>query len=273
MTPTFASRRIAVNGLTLNVIVEGQGPDVLLVHGFPDDHAVWRHQIPALVAAGYRVIAPDTRGCGESEMAPRVRDYKLGLLVADLVGVLDALGVQQARVVAHDWGAAIAWHLCMQHPERVQRYAALSVGHPSAYAAGTLEQKLKGWYVLFFQLRGVAEWAMRAFGWFAFRRILGFASEWTQWRERLSRPGRLTAGINYYRANLDLVLPRKRAQVTVPVMGVYSTRDRFLAEEQMRESARFVSGPWRFERIDGVSHWMQLEAPERVNALLLDHLQ
>lgn len=273
-TRMAVAHRIAVNGITLNVVVEGEGPDVLLVHGFPDDHEVWRKQIPVLVAAGYRVIAPDTRGCGQSDMPPRVADYKLPNLVGDLVRVLDALNVRKVRLVAHDWGAVIAWHLCMHHPERVERYAALSVGHPKAYANGPLEQKLKSWYVLAFQLRGTPEWALRAAGWRFFRALTRLPSEWPNWHAKLSRPGRLTAGINYYRANLRLLLlPIDRPKVRVAVMGVYSTGDRYLAEAQMVDTSQYVSGPWRFERIEGVSHWMQLEAPEKVNALLLDFLR
>src|SRR5450631_2812153 len=101
----FNRRTVNVNGQQLNVIVEGQGPDVLLVHGFPDDLTVWRHQIPVLVAAGYRVIALDTRGCGESEVPPSTADYRIEKLVPDIVGVLDALGIRTVRLVGHDWGA------------------------------------------------------------------------------------------------------------------------------------------------------------------------
>lgn len=270
---TFHSQRIAIDGVDLNVIVEGQGPDVLLVHGFPDDHQVWRHQIPALVQAGYRVIAPDTRGCGDSAVPPRVADYRIDRLVDDLIGVLDALGVKKVKLVGHDWGAVIAWWLCMRHPERVERYAALSVGHLSAYARGPLMQKLKGWYIAFFQLRGLAEWALRAGQWWLLRRFSRFPSEAPRWIAQLGRPGRLTAAINYYRANIALVIPRALPTVRVPVMGVFSTRDAFLVEQQMLDTPRYLTGPWRYECLPGVSHWMQLEAPDHVSALLLDYLR
>jgi pimeloyl-ACP methyl ester carboxylesterase len=101
---TINRRRMRVNDVELNVVVQGEGPDVLLVHGFPDDHTVWRNQIPALVDAGYRVIAVDTRGCGESEIKPREGDYAIDKLVADLVALLDALGIAKVRLVGHDWG-------------------------------------------------------------------------------------------------------------------------------------------------------------------------
>lgn len=100
--------RLRIDGLSFNVLDEGAGEPVLLVHGFPDDHTVWRNQVSALVAAGYRVIAPDNGGCGETDMAARTRDYLLPRLVADLVGVLDALGIARVKLVGHDWGAVIA---------------------------------------------------------------------------------------------------------------------------------------------------------------------
>ena len=264
---------VSTNGVKLHVVIEGNGPDVLLVHGFPDDGNVWRKQVPALVKAGYRVIVPDTRGCGESETPTGTAAYTLDNLVADLVAVLDAFGIDKVRLVAHDWGAVIGWQFCIRHPERVERYIALSVGHPNAYAQGPLEQKLKGWYVLFFQLRGVAEWALRLGGWRLFRAVTRFPSEASQWIGKLSRPGRLTAAINYYRANIRLLFKSDWPAVTVPVFGIWSSGDAFLAEAQMVNTQRFVTSDWRYERVDGASHWLQLDAPERVNALLVDALR
>ena len=267
------ARKLRVNGIDLNVVFEGDGPPVLLVHGFPDDHTVWRRQIPALVAAGYMVIAPDTRGCGESDAPAGARHYAMDLLVADLVALLDQLGIAKVRLVAHDWGAAISWTLAMRYPERVDRYAALSVGHLSAYARGPLEQKLKGWYIVFFQLRGLAEWLLRLGDWRMFRAVTRFPEEASQWIAKLSRPGRLTAAINYYRANIGMILPRPLPAVPVPVMGVWSSGDAFLAEAQMVDTKKYVTGAWRYERIEGANHWLQLTAPDRVNALLLDFLR
>lgn len=266
-------RRIRVNGIELNVVVEGQGPDVLLLHGFPDSLEVWREQIPALVAAGYRVIAPDLRGYGASE-APEGRNaYAIAEVVADLVALLDVLGVSRTRLVGHDWGAVLGWQLCIRHAGRIDRYAALSVGHPNAYARASLEQKLKGWYVLLFQVPGLAEWLLRANHWWGFRRFARFDDEMPHWIAKLSAPGRLTAGINYYRANLGLLLRWNWPTVTVPVMGVWSDGDDFLTESQMRDSRRYVSAPFRYERIAGANHWLQLTAAARVNALLLDFLR
>ncbi len=269
----FPSRRMVINGLDYHVIVAGQGPDVLLVHGFPDDHEVWRHQIPALVQAGYRVIAPDMRGCGLTEAPRDVSAYRIDRLAGDLVAILDALGIDRVRLVGHDWGALLSWWLCFRHPERVAKYIALSVGHLSAYTRAPLEQKAMAWYVLFFQLRGVAEWVMKARDWRFVRWFTRDHPEVERWKAKLSRPGRLTAAINWYRANLVLVLPKGYPKPALPVTGIWSSGDRYLCEAQMRDTEHWVEGPWRFVRLDGLSHWMQLDAPAVVNPLLCDALR
>ena len=260
-----------VNGIDMSAVIAGQGPDVLLLHGFPDTHSVWRKQIPALVSAGYRVIAPDTRGCGQTEMPSAPSDYKIEHLVADAIGLLDAVGSSTVRLVGHDWGAIIGWQLCMRHPERIDRFAALSVGHPAAYASAGFMQKLKGHYIFVLQLPGLAEYIITCRNWFLLRFLTQYPSEFSNWHTSLSRPGRLTAGANYYRANLGLLLrPRAWPPLDIPVMGLWSDGDRFLVESQMLDSRQYLTGPWRYERISGASHWLQLDAPEKVNSLLLD---
>jgi pimeloyl-ACP methyl ester carboxylesterase len=234
-----------VNGIDLHAVVEGQGPPVLLIHGFPDTSAVWRTQILPLVAAGFRVIVPDLRGFGLSQAPEEVSAYRLDALVADLVGLLDALGIARARVVGHDWGAMIGWSLTMHHPDRVECFVALSVGHPAAYLRAPLTQKRKGWYSLFFQLRGVAEWLLSRNRWRLFTALTNFRSESPGWIAHLSRPRRLTAALNVYRANAGLILRGRWPPMRVPVMGVWSTDDAFLVEAQMTGSSRYVLGPWR----------------------------
>src|SRR3954470_12347563 len=125
-------RRVRGDGVELDVLDEGSGPVVLLVHGFPDSSHLWRGQVPALTGAGLRVIAPDMRGFGASHKPERVEDYRLSRAVADLVAVLDELEVERVRVVGHDWGAGVAWVLAALHPARVERLVAMSVGHPGA---------------------------------------------------------------------------------------------------------------------------------------------
>lgn len=270
---SVTTRVMHVNGVDLNVAIVGEGPDVLLVHGFPDCHDVWRHQIPALVNAGYRVIAPDTRGCGDSAISPSVPDYHVDNLVVDLVGLLDELGIEKVRLVGHDFGAVFCWQLVLKHPDRVDRYVALSVGHMSAYARAGLLQKLKGYYVLLLQLRGVSELLLRCCNWLPFRLMTRFKPEFEHWRTQLSRPGRLTAALSYYRANLRHAFSRNLPPATVPVLGVWSSKDIALAEDQMVNSENYVQADWQYRRIEGASHWLQLDAPDEINAILLDYLK
>jgi pimeloyl-ACP methyl ester carboxylesterase len=263
---------LRIGSLDFNVLVEGEGPDVLLVHGFPDSNSVWRNQIPALVEAGFRVIAPDLRGFGESAVPKHVTDFRIDRYVADLVAILDELGAEKVRVAGHDWGAAVGWQLCMQHEERVDRYAAIAVGHPNAYARDGIAGKLRAYYIGFFQIRGVSEKAVAVNDWWLWRRMLRYDREMETWKADLSRPGRLTAAINIYRANPTMLLAHDWPTVSVPVLGIWGEGDVALVERQMIDSRKYVTGPWRYERVDGGTHWVQLEAPEKTNALLLDFL-
>ena len=269
----YAGQILRVNGLDLHVVTAGQGPEVLLVHGFPDTQAVWRKQIPVLVGAGYRVIAPDLRGFGASEAPREISAYRIDRLVDDLVGLLDQLGAERVRLVGHDWGSIAGWQLCMRSPERVDRFAALSVGHPNAYARGGVMQKLKAYYILFAQLRGVAEWMIPLGDWWLLRVMTRHHEEFHRWRAALSRPGRLTAALGVYRANLRLFFRRSYPPVRVPVLGIWSSRDIALAERQMTLSGQYVTAPWQYARFDGASHWLQLDVPDQVNPLLLDFLK
>lgn len=266
---------IRLNGLQFNVFHAGpeDGPPVLLVHGFPDDHMIWREQVPALVAAGYRVIAPDTRGCGESEMAATRADYDLTHLVADVRALLDHYGIAKVKLVAHDWGAVIGWYFAMAHPERVERYCALSVGHPYCYAHGGIKQKLIGWYTFFFFVcREFGAWLLQRGDWWLLRRAFDLKGELPHVLRRMSRPGRLIAGMNYYIANLKLLFAPARP-VHVPVFGIWSDGDKFLVERQMTDSARLVTQSWRYARVEGAYHWLQVDRPDQVTPLVLNYLR
>lgn len=269
----LAGQTLHVNGLDLNVVIVGQGPDVMLVHGFPDTHAVWRKQIPPLVAAGYRVIAPDLRGFGESEAPRETSAYRVDHLVDDLVGLLERLDIERVRLIGHDWGSIVGWQLCMRSPERVDRFVALSVGHPSAYARGGVKQKLKAYYILFAQARSLPEFLLRLGDWWLLRLMTRHHEEFERWRAALSSPGRLTAALGVYRANLGLFVRRTHPPVRVPVLGIWSSRDIALAEQQMTLSEGYVAARWQYVRIDGASHWLQLDVPEQVSRLLLDFLR
>lgn len=262
-----------INGLSFHVVDEGRGTPVVLLHGFPDSSRLWRHQVPALVDAGYRVIAPDLRGFGESEKPQEVGAYAMPILVSDVVGILDALGVERAHVVGHDWGAVLAWTFAALLPDRVERLVALSVGHPNAFPELPIEQREKSWYMLLFQFEDVAEQLLQRDDWKLFREWTRGDGEGDRYVEDLARPGALTAGLNWYRANAapaaQLEAPLQLPAVAAPTLGIWSSRDHYLIEDGLRGSAKHVSGPWRYERIDGASHWIPLDAAERLNELLL----
>jgi len=269
-------RRVTGDGITLAVLDEGEGRPVVLLHGFPDSSYVWRHQVPALVATGLRVVAPDLRGLGESDKPEAVEEYAISRSIADVLAVMDALGIERAHVVGHDWGAAVAWILAAAHPARVERLVAMSVGHPNTLRDRSIEQREKAWYQLLFQFTGVAEELVMRGDWKLFREFLRGDGDVERYVADLSRPGALTAGLNWYRANAaphrELERRPPLPAVAAPTLGLWSSGDNYLTEDRMLRSAAHVSGPWRYERIERASHWMQLDTPERVNELLLGFL-
>jgi pimeloyl-ACP methyl ester carboxylesterase len=183
---------------------------------------------------------------------------------------------ERAHVVGHDWGAGLAWALAAFVPDRVDRLVVLSVGHPTSYRVPSLELRQKGWYQLLFQFEGIAEQLVMQDDWRLFRQLLGDAADSERFLADLSRPGALTAGLNWYRANSDprheVGAARPFPAVDAPTLALWSSGDAYLTEEPVIQSAEHVTGPWRYERIDGAGHWMQVDAPERINELLLEFL-
>jgi pimeloyl-ACP methyl ester carboxylesterase len=223
------------------------------------------------------VIVPDQRGYGRSDKPADAESYSIPFLVGDLVSVLDHVGVERAHVVGHDWGAAVAWATGSLVADRVDHLAALSVGFPTSYANAGLPQREKSWYMLLYQFAGIAEQWLTADGWKNFREWSRYpASEVDGVIADLERDASLTPGLNWYRANVSpqalVDPPLELPAVAAPTMGVWSTGDPHLLEPQMTGSAEWVAGGWRYERIDGAGHWMQLEAPDKVTELLLDFL-
>jgi pimeloyl-ACP methyl ester carboxylesterase len=277
--------RVKVGDIRLSVTQEGQGEPVILLHGFPELAYSWRHQIPALAAAGHRVIAPDLRGYGGSDRPSRVEDYGIQALTGDVIGLLDALGIERAHVVGHDWGGSLAWVSAALRPERLSSLVILNSPHPVASAEARNEdpeQRAKSWYMLLFQFPGVAEAWLSGNNFHNLRDMLfrnaapgtfGPEDE-AVFLEAFGREGALTAALNYYRANMPAAAwlrpPPQLPPVTVPTMIVWGEADTYLGLGLLERSIAKVEGPLRVERLPGVSHWVQQEAPDDVNRLLLD---
>lgn len=276
MKRVLSGRMIEANGLKHFVVDEGSGPAVVLIHGFPDSADLWRNQVPALVDAGFRVIAPDLRGLGDSDKPEGVQNYVILNAMADVRAIMDELGVERAHVVGHDFGAGVAWVTAIAQPERVEKLVVLSVGHPGTFNRPVFKQMQMSWYTFFFQFEGIAETVLMRDNWSLFREWLSSSPDRERSIEAMSRPGALTAGLSWYRANIrpevwgiEIPFP----EVSAPTMGIWGSEDFALSEEQMTDSVQYLAGEWRYERIDGAGHWFMLEKPDEVNALLLDFLK
>lgn len=267
--------RSVANGVGIEFDVTGSGRPVVLLHGFPDSGRLWRHQVPALAEAGFQVIVPDLRGYGRSDKPAEVEAYRMSRLVTDVLGVLDTLGAERAHIVGHDWGATLAWVVASFAPDRVDHLAVLSVGHPSAIRNAGVRQWEKSWYMLLFQFPGIAEEWLSTNDWAEFR-------QWARHPDadavvaELEASGSLTPGLNWYRANRPpsswVEPPPQLPLIQSPTIGIWSSGDFALTEEQMTGSARYVAGPCRYERLEGPGHWIPLEAPGEINRLLADFL-
>jgi epoxide hydrolase 4 len=274
-----------VNGVRLHYVEAGSGPLVILLHGFPEFWYSWRHQIPALAAAGFHVIAPDLRGYNLSDKPAGVSAYRIDVLLGDVIGLIDHAGAEKAAIVGHDWGGVIAWHLAMYHPQVVEKLIILNAPHPAAYwrEIRSSRQLLKSWYIFFFQTPGLPELLLSIgdFDWVA--RMLRHQPAHPQafgpedirrYKQALARPGALTAALNYYRAALRH-RPRRKAKdddpISVPVLLLWGERDAYLSP-RLTEGLNAWVPNLRVVRFPDVSHWIQNDAPERVNRLTIDFL-
>jgi pimeloyl-ACP methyl ester carboxylesterase len=280
----------AVGDIRLHYAECGEGNDlVILLHGFPECWYSWRHQLPVL-GRRYHVVAPDMRGYNLSDKPARVQDYRIDLLVADVVGLIHYFGQDKAAIVAHDWGAGVAWALAQRHPELVSKLIVMQVPPPAAWRANfSFRQFLHSWYMFFFQLPRLPEsWASAN----DFARVAKMYKETTArpdvftdedievYKEALRQPGALTAGINYYRANVFKSLFRggvetpKEAggRLRVPTLFIYGEQDHAVLPETVRDIGRFVDAPYAELRIPDSAHWVQNEAVAEVNEALLRFL-
>lgn len=267
------------DGLNFDVTDEGpaDGRVVIALHGFPEDRQSWSAVIPQLTDAGYRVLAPDQRGYSPGARPKGRRAYVLSELTADVLALADVAGAERFDVVGHDWGAGVAWALAAQHPRRVRTVTSLTVPHPRAMADSLLHstQLLHSWYFFFFQIPRLPEMAMKAAG--PYRAAQSFERDGLdpesarRYAQRMQNPDGITGPINWYRA-LPLGARAPMPPIEVPTLYVYGDRDRYLTRYAAERTARYVSGPYRFEVLEGMSHWLPTGAADRVSVLLREHL-
>ena len=274
--------QLAVGSLVFDALVGGPpgGEPVLLLHGFPQNSWSWRAQVEALAEAGYRAVAPDQRGYSPGARPESVDDYRIDLLVGDVLGVADVVGAERFHLVGHDWGGAVAWNVAGRHPDRLRTLTVLSTPHPRAMRRaldGEVggDQSTRSGYMELFRSPGsesifLADDAKLLHQMYPASGMPAGAEE--PYIEALGTAEALGAALNWYRAasiaDVDGLGP-----ITTPTMYVWSTEDIALGREAAEATADAVDGPYRFEVLDGVSHWITEQVPDRVNELLLDHLQ
>jgi pimeloyl-ACP methyl ester carboxylesterase len=261
------SLTIRSGDVNLLVHVNGEGPTIVLLHGWPDTSALWDEVVPQLVEAGFRVAVPDLRGCGQSDKPRDVESYRMHHLVGDVVAVIDALGGEKVTLVGHDWGAALAWIVATFRADLVERLVVLSVGHPTALYGAGIAQQVKSWYMLLFQFEGAGEAFLRKNDYDALRRWSGHPRA-DAVIEELERDGQMTTHLLWYRANVApnafVVPPPALPPVGVPALGLWSSGDFALTEHQMVDSGNYCTNGFRYVRVEG-GHWIPIDEPTTVS--------
>ena len=282
------TRQIEANGLTFTIDECGEGDNVALcLHGFPESRYSWREQLPLLAAKGWRAVAPDLRGYGGTTRPANKKDYELPNLIADTAALYDALGAKKRLLVAHDWGAIIAWTFAIDKTRPLDGLVIMNVPHPAVFITGLQngwEQRKKGWYALFFQLPVLPEMMMTAKGAKAIgQAFVGMAIDKSRfpqevldhYQQNALQPGAMTAMINYYRANTKALAaygPGLAAKIEVPTVMIWGEEDSALSISLTEGYDPYVTD-FTLHRLPNVSHWVQQEAPEKVNEHLADWLK
>jgi pimeloyl-ACP methyl ester carboxylesterase len=266
------------DGLTFEVDDSGGAAEaVVLLHGFPQTRTSWAGLTPHLVGAGYRVLAPDQRGYSPGARPKRRRDYAIGRLVGDVLALADAAGLKRFHVLGHDWGGGAAWALAEAHPERLLSLTSLSTPHPRAMAASMVRsnQALKSWYMLAFQLPWLPEAIIESnAGGERVRGALidaGMAPAEADDSMELLRNGAARGALGWYRA-LPFAGSQESRPTEVSTLYIYSTGDVALSRKAADLTENYVRGPYRYEVLEGVSHWIPDEAADTVAPMILEHL-
>jgi pimeloyl-ACP methyl ester carboxylesterase len=264
----------------LHYVEAGEGPLVVLLHGFPEFWYGWRQQIKPLADAGFRVVAPDTRGYNLSSKPDGVAAYDVALLAADIKGLIHERGAQSAMLVGHDWGGSIAWTMAMNHPEVVDRLAILNAAHPRKLSQGLHhpDQLRRSWYFFFFALPDLPETVVHANNWHFFRHFLRDArpaltpEDTGRYVEAWSQPGASTGMINYYRSSVRANQKEAVAAlrpIKAPTLVIWGERDHYLGSDLAEPEHEDVPSLDRVERLPDASHWVHHDEAERVTQLLI----
>lgn len=278
-------QRIDSGGLGLHALVTGEGPPAVLLHGFPENGHSWRRQVPALAAAGFSAWVPNLRGYPPSEISPRRADYRLRHLVDDVAAIVAATGQARASIVGHDWGGIIAWAFAGTHPALLDKLVILNTPHMQVYMEKVwrTSQLFRSGYVGLFQLPCLPERLLSAGDFFVVRQMFKLLparretfddADVARYLAGLAQPGALKAALDYYRANLapgEMALARS-ARTEAPVLVIWGQRDPALGAFLLDGVERFAPHV-RIHRIRRAGHWVQSEAPEEVNRLLLAFLE
>lgn len=277
---------VQTNGIRLHYVIAGQGPLVILLHGFPEFWYEWRHQIPVL-AKHFTVVAPDLRGYNDSDKPTKVNDYRLSVVEEDIVGLIHSLGHKKAYVVGHDWGGAVAWRLALDHPEVVEKLAILNSPHPQMFAKAMakFEQVRKAWYMLFFQLPFLPELLIQLNLKSALRLIMQKKaknkkaitdSDIDQYVAALRKPHAIASALNYYRAafrNRTKESHLKGKKIEAPTLLLWGLNDPVLGKNLTEGMEPLFDSSFQVHYIENCSHWVNEEQPEEVNEALLQFLK
>lgn len=270
-----------INGINLHYVTQGEGPLMLMLHGFPEFWYSWRHQIPEF-AKDYKVVALDLRGYNESEKPPQQSAYVMSEFIKDVEGLIKGLDYERCVLVGHDWGGMIAWNFAYAHPEMLERLIVMNIPHPAKFAEGlrTPQQLLRSWYVFFFQLPVLPELLIQTSDYQAIEFMLkGMTTnknaftpaDIEAYKNAASRRGALTAMVNYYRNVFNSLEQETWSILQVPTLMIWGEEDQALGKELTYETEAYVND-FHIHYIPNCSHWVQQEQPELVNQYMRDFL-
>jgi epoxide hydrolase 4 len=275
-----------INGVRLHYVTQGEGPLLVLLHGFPEFWYSWRHQIPEL-AKYFKVVAPDLRGYNESDKPAGVANYRVDVLTADVMSLIRAFGEEKAVIVGHDWGGGIAWVFAAVYQQAVEKLIVMNCPHPGPFQKHlrtSRRQLRRSWYMFFFQIPWLPELGIRlnanrfvdqAFRGMAIRKEAFPDEELKKYVEAIRKPGAATAAINYYRAAFRETMrkgERQFAKITCPTLLIWGEEDSALGKELTYDMEPYFTDRFEIKYIPQCSHWVQQEQPELVNRYMLEFL-